>query len=63
VHIKIFDPAGDLVTEFDAPGVGGFDNEVEFDASGIQSGIYFAHIQANSSSNSGYAIIKIAVVR
>ncbi len=63
VHIKVFDPAGDLVTEFDGPGIGGLDNEVMFDASGIQSGIYFAHIQANSSSNSGHAIIKIAIVR
>lgn len=63
VHIKIFDPAGDLVTEFDGPGLGGFDNEIVWDVSAIQSGIYFAHIQAGSPNHNGYAIIKIAVVR
>lgn len=63
VHIRIFDPAGDLVTEFDGPGYGGFDNEIAWNVSKIQSGIYFAHIEASGSNNSGYAIIKIAVVK
>jgi len=63
VHIRIFDPAGDLVTEFDGPGYGGFDNEIAWNVSKIQSGIYFAHIDASGSNKSGYAIIKIAVVK
>ncbi len=63
VRITIFDPAGDLVDEFDGPGRGGFDNEVEWNVSSIQSGIYFAHIQVNGVGKSGSAIIKIAVVR
>jgi hypothetical protein len=63
VHIRIFDPAGDLVTEFDGPGYGGFDNEISWNVSKIQSGIYFVHIDASGSNKSGYAIIKIAVVK
>ncbi len=63
VTIKIFDLAGDLVTELRGPGVGGFDNEVEWDVANIQSGIYFAHIEAQGPSASGNAIIKIAVVK
>jgi hypothetical protein len=63
VHIRIFDLAGDLVTEFDGPGAGGLDNEVEWDVTGIQSGIYFARIEAQGTGGSGYAMIKIAVVK
>ena len=64
VHIKIIDLAGDRVTEFDGPGVGGIDNEVEWDVSGIQSGIYFAHVDAQGDDGgSGTAIIKIAVIK
>ncbi len=63
VHIKIFDPAGDMVTEFDGSGQGGFDNEVVWNVAKIQSGIYFAHIEASGSNKNGHAIIKIAVVK
>lgn len=62
VHIKIFDIAGDLVTEFDGPGVGGTDNEAVWDVSGVQSGVYFAHIDASGPATSGNVVIKIAVV-
>ncbi|HUL43126.1 MAG TPA: FG-GAP-like repeat-containing protein [Bacteroidota bacterium] len=63
VHIKIYDLAGEMVTQFDGPGTGGRDNEVEWDVSGIQSGVYFAHIDAQGSGGTGNAIIKIAVVK
>jgi hypothetical protein len=63
VKIKIFDLAGDLVAEFAGPGVGGLDNEVSWDVSGIQSGVYFAHIEANGDAGSGTAMVKIAVVK
>jgi len=63
VHIKIYDIAGEIVASFDAPGKGGMDNEVEWDVTGIQSGIYFAHLAAEGSGGSGDAIIKIAVVK
>lgn len=63
VHVKIFTLAGDLVTEFAGPGVGGLDNEIPWDVSGVQSGIYFARIEASGSSSSAINIIKIAVVK
>jgi len=64
VNIKIFDLAGDLVEEIkNPPGVGGFDNEVEWNVAKIQSGVYFAHIEAKSGAQTGETIIKIAVVK
>lgn len=64
VNIKIMDLAGDLVTTIpNAPGIGGVDNEVEWNVGGIQSGIYFARIEANGAGGNGVAIIKIAVVK
>ncbi|MBI1806705.1 MAG: hypothetical protein HYR76_06595 [Ignavibacteria bacterium] len=44
-------------------GVGGLDNEVEWDVSDVQSGVYFAHIDARGTGTSGNAVIKIAVVK
>jgi hypothetical protein len=63
VHIKIFDLAGDLVTTFDGPGAGGRDNEIAWDVSSVQSGVYLARIEATGSANSGMQVIKIAVVK
>lgn len=64
VNIKIFDIAGDLVAELTDEGSGGFDNEVTWNVSGVQSGVYFAHIEANGSSGtSENKIIKIAVIK
>jgi hypothetical protein len=63
VRIRIFDIAGDLVTSFSGPGIGGIDNEVEWDVSGIQSGVYLARIEANGTSGNGVAVVKVAVVK
>jgi len=63
VRIKIFDIAGDLVTSFDGPGVGGVDNEIMWNAGSVQSGVYLAHIEASGAGGSGHAVVKIAVVR
>jgi hypothetical protein len=63
VHVRIFDLAGDQVTEFDGPGAAGMDNEVDWDVANIQSGIYFARIEAVGTGEGGSAIIKIAVVK
>ncbi len=63
VTIRIFDLAGDRVAEFSQDGVGGVDNEFVWDVSGVQSGIYFAHIQAQGAQGTGKAVIKIAVVK
>jgi hypothetical protein len=63
VHVRIFDMAGDLVRELAGFGTGGMDNEIEWGVSGIQSGVYFARIEARGSKESGVAVIKIAVVK
>jgi hypothetical protein len=63
VRITILDLDGQIVDAFAGPGNGGLDNEVEWDASKVQSGVYFGHIEARSGSQSGVAIIKIAVVK
>jgi hypothetical protein len=63
VQIKIFDLAGDLVTEFSAPGIGGVDNEVAWDVRDVQSGVYFARIEASTAGQNGVAIVKVAVVK
>jgi hypothetical protein len=63
VKVKIFDLAGDKVAEFAGPGVGGIDNEVSWDVSKVQSGVYIAHIEAGGSGGHGVALVKIAVVK
>jgi hypothetical protein len=64
VHIKIFDASGDMITEFDGPGIGGIENEISWNVSEISSGIYFAHVEASGlNGGDGSAIIKIAVVK
>jgi hypothetical protein len=63
VNIKILDLAGDKVAEFAGPGVGGIDNEVSWDVSNVQSGVYIARVEANGSGEHGVAFVKIAVVK
>ncbi|MBI4535158.1 MAG: VCBS repeat-containing protein [Ignavibacteriae bacterium] len=63
VNVKVFDLAGDLVTEFAGPGIGGVDNEVQWDVGDVQSGIYFARIEAAGAAGSGVAVVKVAIVK
>jgi hypothetical protein len=63
VSITIFDLAGDCVGKYSQNGVGGVDNEFAWDVSGIQSGIYFARIEARGAQETGVALVKIAVVK
>jgi hypothetical protein len=64
INIKIFDLAGDFVAELNANARGGFDNETKWDVGNIQSGVYLARIEANSSSGKTESkVIKIAVVK
>jgi hypothetical protein len=63
VNVKILDLAGDKVAEFAGPGVGGIDNEVSWDVSNVQSGVYIARIEANGFGEHGVAFVKIAVVK
>ena len=64
INIKIFDLAGDYVAELNDNAQGGMDNETVWDVSNIQSGVYFARIEASSTSGkTEQAVIKIAVVK
>jgi WD40 repeat protein len=64
IKIKIFDLAGDLVNEMEYNASGGTDNEIAWDVSAVQSGVYFARVEVNSKSGkTDSKIIKIAVVK
>ncbi len=63
VSVTIYDLAGMEIyhTEFSA--VGGVDNEITWNVQGVESGIYLGHVTARSNDNSGFKIIKIAIVK
>jgi hypothetical protein len=63
VQIKIMDLSGELVTTLNGPAHIGFDNEVSWDVSNVQSGIYIAVLQPQSGYCTETATIKIAVVK
>jgi FG-GAP-like repeat/Secretion system C-terminal sorting domain len=63
VSIEIYSFAGDKVASIQANGVGGVANEADWNASNVQSGVYFARVEAVSSKERDVAIIKIAVVK
>ncbi|OGB63254.1 MAG: hypothetical protein A2Y94_09875 [Caldithrix sp. RBG_13_44_9] len=63
VNIKIYDLAGDLVTEFTGSGYPRTDNEIRWDLQAVQSGVYLARIEAKSNQKQEVRIIKIAVVK
>lgn len=63
VKIKIVNLAGELVDELQGTNFVGLDNEVQWNISNIQSGIYFAQITASGSGEETSQIVKIAVVK
>lgn len=63
VNIKIFDAAGDLVDEFRGPNAPNAANELRWDLSDVQSGVYLARIEAYNSKKKDVCIIKIAVIK
>lgn len=64
INIKIFDLAGDFVAELNDEAQGGMDNETIWNVGDIQSGVYFARIEANSTTGkTEQAVIKIAIVK
>jgi len=63
VSIKIYDLVGDLVDELNTHGTGGLDNEVVWTTGNVESGVYFARIEAQGAGKNGIAIIKVAVVK
>lgn len=63
VTIRIFDYAGAKVAELSGQAVGGVDNEILWDVSEIQSGVYLAHVEASAGGKTESAVIKIAVIK
>ncbi len=63
VSIRIYDMAGELVEQFVGPGLGGIENEVDWNITNVQSGVYLARVWAKSENEKSVAIIKIAVVK
>ncbi len=63
VNIKIFDLSGDLAWEKSATARGGFDNEVVWDVSQVESGVYLANLEVESGGRKEFRVIKIAVVK
>jgi hypothetical protein len=65
VSISIYSFAGQKVADMQANGLGGTANEVDWNVAGVQSGVYFARVEAVSSKTNqrSVAIIKIAVVK
>jgi Secretion system C-terminal sorting domain len=63
VTIKILDLSGELVTTLNATAFSNSDNEVKWDASTVQSGIYYGVVEANIDGSTETGIIKIAIVK
>ncbi len=63
VTVKILDLSGELVTTLPATAYSKSDNEVRWDVSGVQSGIYYGVIEAEIDGSSESQVIKIAVVK
>ncbi len=63
IKIKIFTQVGELVAELEGPGIPETDNEVTWDLTGIESGVYLAEVIAKNSSTTSRKVIKIAVIK
>jgi M6 family metalloprotease-like protein len=63
VSIKIYDMAGELVEEMPGGGLPEINNEVIWDITNVESGVYLARVKAEAGGESNMAIIKIAVVK
>lgn len=63
VTVTVFDLAGAKITELRGTGVKNMDNEIAWDVTSIQSGVYLARVEAKDGSKDEVAIIKIAVVK
>ena len=63
VQIKIYDLSGELVDAFQGPGLAQTENEVVWPLDGVDSGVYFGRIHAESASGTKTITIKIAVAK
>ncbi|MBN1155119.1 T9SS type A sorting domain-containing protein [candidate division KSB1 bacterium] len=63
VNIRLYDMAGELVKEMEAPGISNVHNEIELDLSDIQSGVYLTRVEAKSSASNKVTFFKMAVIK
>lgn len=63
VTIKILDLSGELVTTLNGTAFSNADNEISWDVSNVQSGIYYGVVEAQIDGSKERKIIKIAVVK
>ncbi len=63
VNVKIFDVSGLKVDELNVSTTANFEVDLKWDVRNVQSGIYYARIEASAQGRSDVKIIKIAVVR
>ena len=63
VNIKVFNLAGDLVQDFSQPGFAGTENEILWKLGNLAFGIYLIRLEAVSTNDTQYQILKAAVIR
>jgi len=63
ITVTILDLSGVKITELKGRGTAGMDNEISWDVSKIQSGVYLARVEAKGATQTDVKIIKIAVVK
>ncbi len=63
IIVTILDLTGVKVTELRGRNIGGMDGELKWDVTKIQSGVYYARVEAINSQKSEVAFIKISVVK
>jgi len=63
IEVKIYDLAGYYVDTFNIdPAIQAMPNEIVWNVSNVESGVYFANVTANSGEKTETKIIKIAVI-
>ncbi len=63
VRVKIFTQIGELVANMTGPGTPQVDNEITWNLTGINSGVYFAEVSASGNGLHETKVIKIAVIK
>jgi M6 family metalloprotease-like protein len=63
ITVRIFDAAGDLIQELKGTAQVGQEADLEWDLSGVSSGVYIGRVEAESGGATEKTFIKIAVVK
>lgn len=63
VNIKILDLSGELITTLTGTNFPNTDNEIPWNVSSVQSGVYYCLVEAESNGTTEKRIIKIAVIK